>query len=175
MSAPKYMTWKRDNSPISIVVAAEQLTAYMFQITNNEKQFPKAYRYTLVQDIRNTLLRLNKHIYNGCGRKPSTMKDIRRMYKFQNKVNEDLLDLKALMMIAIEAAHIKNPEEYAKLYDNTVTAYNKWVRNNRREEQRVKERGTNKDTRTQRIAKQQAKTIARDPDGFAVLVQRTIT
>lgn len=167
------MTWKRDNSPISIVIAAEHLTAYMFQITNNEKQFPKAYRYTLVQDIRNTLLKLNKHIYNGCSKKPGSMKDIQRMYKFQDKVNEDLIDLKALMMIALEAAHIKNPDEYARLYDTTVTAYNKWVRNNKREEQRVKEKGSCPDTRTQRTAKQQAKTYARDPDGFAVLVRRT--
>lgn len=71
---PKYMV-KKPPSGISVVILAEALTSHLFKITANEKQFPKAYRYTLVSQIRNTCLDLNRHIYNGCVKKGAVPKD----------------------------------------------------------------------------------------------------
>lgn len=88
MSRPRYMLHR--NSTLSIVVDVENLITYIYQITNNEKQFPKTYRYTLVSDLRNTCLDLYKNIYKAISINLRHKKDLKRKQKFQKKVYENI-------------------------------------------------------------------------------------
>ena len=64
MSKAKYMS-QRTDSAMSVIVWAERLTAHIFSITSNEKQFPKSFRYTLSAEMRNICLKFNEHLYNA--------------------------------------------------------------------------------------------------------------
>lgn len=54
---------RRDNSHNVIVVKFEDFAHYLYKITNNPNAFPKAYRYTVVQDIRELSLRIHEYLY----------------------------------------------------------------------------------------------------------------
>lgn len=167
---PKYMV-KKPPSGISVVILAEALTSHLFKITANEKQFPKAYRYTLVSQIRNTCLDLNRHIYNGCVKKAMTTKEFKRIKKYQKKAYADLIDLKALLVIANNIAQMNNISYVADLYQDTVEAFNRWVRNIKRSSRKIKwkESMTDEERLEFRLGIQ-AKRMKRDADGFAVLI-----
>ena len=49
MSKAKYMS-QRVDSAMSVIVWMERLTAHVFAITSNEKQFPKSLRFTLSEE-----------------------------------------------------------------------------------------------------------------------------
>ena len=76
MSKPNYL--RKGDAPASILIKAENFVIYLFNITNNEKQFPKAYRYTLVSDIRTTALDMHKNITKALSIHPRSKKNTPR-------------------------------------------------------------------------------------------------
>lgn len=131
MSIPKYMSNKKP-SGISVVISVEKLTQYIFKITSNEKQFPKAYRYTLSSALRNNCIDLCCHVYNGAYKRIVTTADYERVLKFQNAALQHLLNIKALMVISLGIVHINNPGYLAELYDEATDSFKRWSRNTRR-------------------------------------------
>ena len=130
MSKPNYL--RKSDSPSSIVVKVEGLVTYLFNITNNEKQFPKAYRYTLVTDIRNTVLSAHKNVSRALAIHPRFKKELKRRKKYQNKAYMDLIDLKALLIVALNTVSISNPEYLALQMEIVLEGYTKWIKNDRR-------------------------------------------
>jgi len=131
MSIPKYMSNKKP-SGISVVISCEKLTEYIFKITSNEKQFPKAYRYTLSSALRNNCIDLCCHVYNGAYKRIVTPADYERVLKFQNAALQHLLNVKALMVISLGIVRINNPGHLAALYDEATDSFKRWTRNTRR-------------------------------------------
>lgn len=165
MSRPRYMLHR--NSTLSIVVDVENLITYIYQITNNEKQFPKAYRYTLVSDLRNTCLDLYKNIYKAISINLRHKKDLKRKQKFQKRVYENIFELKGLLIIATKVAHINNTEFVAKLMSTISESYNKWVRNDIRKNKRLPSKKEYEKSVRERQEYQKAwLSIPRDKDGF---------
>lgn len=130
MSMPKYM--RRNTSPAAIVTHTENLIKYLFTITNNEKQFPKVMRYTISTDIRNTCLKLEKAIYNAMAINPRYRKQYKKRVKYQQKAFKAIVDLKALLVIAVDIASIKNLEYLSTLLNNVIIAHNHWVKNDKK-------------------------------------------
>lgn len=131
MSKPKYL--RKDVSPNSIIMVVENTLGYLFQITNNEKQFPKAYRYTLVTEIRNTCLHMYRSTYKALSIKPRYLEQYEKRSKYREEVYNDILDLNALMIIATKVVTIKNPEYIANMMDELIKSFNKWTKNDKRQ------------------------------------------
>ncbi|MCM1234094.1 MAG: hypothetical protein NC489_28665 [Ruminococcus flavefaciens] len=177
MSMAKYMRDGTNRAPSSIVVSAEIFTSYIFTITANEKQFPKALRYSLIKKLQNRCCSLCEHVYDGCNKKAITEKDFKHVQKCQDKVYHDLSKLKGLIAVANSNAHLNNYEHLADLYISMTEAYSKWVRNVSRAKARAKRNGTFKHSdRKASFKKNRIKKIARemdhDADGFAVLKRK---
>lgn len=160
MSKPQYLRHTA-KSPAGIVVAAEELIKYLFTITNNDKQFPKAYRYSLVTDIRNTCLKLNKHIYRAMAIHPRTQEQYERRRREQLKIYDRIIDLKSLMVIANATVNVKNKENVARLLYDIVEMYNRWVKNDRR---LFKNLPTEREYYNRRKEQQSAKRVMNPPD-----------
>ena len=131
MSKAKYMS-QRVDSAMSVVVWMERLTAHIFAITSNEKQFPKSLRFTLSERMRNTALKANENLYNAAYIRPTKKKDYKRIQKFQRKTRKNMIALKSLITIATDIAKLRNVEYLASLYDDTVDAYNHWIKSTQR-------------------------------------------
>lgn len=131
MSVPNYMR-QNPRSPMSIVISAEEITFYLFQITANDKQFPKALRYTLSSDIRNTCLKLNKSIHKAMSARPMFKEDVPKRNKRREKVYDRIIELKSLIMIAYRVAYIKNLEHLATLLTKLEDDYDNWKKNDHR-------------------------------------------
>ncbi|MCM1295139.1 MAG: four helix bundle protein [Muribaculaceae bacterium] len=164
---------KRPDSSISIVVTTEELNAYLFKITTNEKQFPKSMRYTLSSDIRTTSLSICKKVYRGCSKKPQFYKDFKKIREIQDDIFDLLTDLKCLLHVSVDVANPNNPLQMASLYDAVVDSFNKWVKHTKRAMKLAKEREeyTPEMKREMRIKfyDRQAKLMDHDSDGFVVL------
>lgn len=173
MSAPKYLTQRAD-STMSIVVKAESLTSYIFRITTSEKQFPKAYRYTLISQLRNECLDLMKAVYNGCSKRGVSSKDFAIIRKFQEMAYTNLINIKSLLVISQDLAHMHNPKYIAELYDDTVDSFNHWVKNTKRSEKKALwKESLSEDERFEfkmKMLSKKARKMKRDEDGFVVLI-----
>lgn len=167
---------KRPDSSISIVVLAEEFNSYLFTITSNEKQFPKAMRYTLSNDIRNTSLRVCKLVYRGCSLKLTSLKDYRKLRDIQDELYDALVDLKCLLHIATDVASPKNPLQIATLYDGVIDSFTKWVKNTKRLMKRVeyKESTTAEERRMAHIktVEKLAREMDHDDSGFILLKRK---
>ncbi|WP_300944235.1 hypothetical protein [uncultured Duncaniella sp.] len=172
MSKPKYL--RNDASPVSIIVSIEAFIKYMYTITNNEKQFPKAYRYTLTAEIRNTCLKMHRHAYRAIAIKPRYRKQYKKHVKEQQKVYQTILDMKALLIIATSVASIQNLEHLTLLMNNVIENYNKWVKNDRRlyknlpsHKELIKMQHKANELRRQR--REEWMSLPRDDEGFILL------
>lgn len=102
-------------STIAVISSAQDLTSYLFQITNSDKNFPKVLRYTLVTDIRNTCLTLNKSLAKATQIKAKHKKEWKQKLKHIISARDAFIDLKTLLAISAKVANIKKPEHLAKL------------------------------------------------------------
>ncbi|WP_300943618.1 hypothetical protein [uncultured Duncaniella sp.] len=179
MSKAKYMS-QRVDSAMSVVVWMERLTAHIFSITSNEKQFPKSLRFTLSERMRNTALKANENLYNAAYIRPTKKKDYKRIQKFQRKTRKNMIALKSLITIATDIAKLRNVEYLASLYDDTVDAYNHWIKSTQRAYNKFKREQAMSPEEKEMYAKQKreqylswkARTMRHDEDGFVVLVPR---
>ncbi len=179
MSKAKYMS-QRVDSAMSVVVWMERLTAHIFAITSNEKQFPKSLRFTLSERMRNTALKANENLYNAAYIRPTKKKDYKRIQKFQRKTRKNMIALKSLITIATDIAKLRNVEYLASLYDDTVDAYNHWIKSTQRAYNKFKREQAMSPEEKEMYAKQKreqylswkARTMRHDEDGFVVLVPR---
>lgn len=179
MSKAKYMS-QRVDSAMSVVVWMERLTAHIFSITSNEKQFPKSLRFTLSERMRNTALKANENLYNATYIRPTKKKDYKRIQKFQRKTRKNMIALKSLITIATDIAKLRNVEYLASLYDDTVDAYNHWIKSTQRAYNKFKREQAMSPEEKEMYAKQKreqylswkARTMRHDEDGFVVLVPR---
>lgn len=182
MPMPQYA--RKTDAPISITVKIEHFVEYLFQITNNEKQFPKAYRYTLVSDIRNTALSLYKNVNKALAIRPRYRKEYNRRAKFQNKAYNDFIDLKSLIFIALDVLHLRNPEYIAHEFSVIAEGFEKWIKNDKRVYSRLPSKKEYIAYRQQQQAIRKAKRVEtykqwreldtyRDDTGFVLLKQRS--
>ena len=179
MSKAKYMS-QRVDSAMSVVVWMERLTAHIFAITSNEKQFPKSLRFTLSERMRNTALKANENLYNAAYIRPTKKKDYKRIQKFQRKTRKNMIALKSLITIATDIAKLRNVEYLASLYDDTVDAYDHWIKSTQRAYNKFKREQAMSPEEKEMYAKQKreqylswkARTMRHDEDGFVVLVPR---
>lgn len=179
MSKAKYMS-QRVDSAMSVIVWAERLTAHIFSITSNEKQFPKSYRYTLSAEMRNTVLKVNEHLYNAAYIRPKTKQDYKRIQKYQRKARQKLIALKSLITLSTNLARLRNIEYLATLYDDTVDAYNHWLKSTQRAYNKFKKEEALSPEEKAELAKQKrvqylswkARTMKHDDEGFVVLCPR---
>jgi len=179
MSKAKYMSQRVDSS-MSVIVYAEKLTAHLFQVTSNEKQFPKALRYSLSAEIRNTMLKFNEHLYMAAYIRPRKKKDYKLIQKHQRKAKDKLIAAKSLVTLSTNLANFRNLEYLAELYDDTVEAFNHWVRNTNRAYSKFLKKEAMSPEEREELAKIKyenrlswmAKTMKHDADGFAVLTPR---
>jgi hypothetical protein len=182
VSKPNYL--RKGDAPASILVKAENFVIYLFNITNNEKQFPKAYRYTLVSDIRTTALNMHKNITKALSIHPRYKKELKQRRKFQQRAYLDIVDLKALLTVAMSTVKITNPEYIALQLDIIIDGYVRWLKNDKRNYRKLptrKEYLAHREEiyKARAEAKLQAKleweSMDRDIDGFIVLHRRMET
>lgn len=172
MSKPKYL--RSEASPASIIVTVEAFVQYIFTITNNEKQFPKAFRYTLTSQLRNECLMLHRNVYAALAVRPRYRKQYKKHLKRQQKVYDNILDIKALLVVATSVAKIQNMEHLTLLLTSVVNSYNRWVKNDRRlyknlptKKQFAQDNAERRERSKQRKAEWRA--LPRDAEGFIIL------
>lgn len=112
----KELTTTRKTSEAKLIFSSENLVAHIFKITNNEKQFPKAYRYTLVTEIRNACLNYIRYIIRAGSINPKMRKDAKRRTKYYNKARNYLEDVGSLILMANKTLRLQNPEQFAVLF-----------------------------------------------------------
>lgn len=181
MSQPQYMRdlYKDHKAPSSIVVSAEAIMVYVFTITKNESQFPKALRYSLISELQKCTLKICKHVYAGNNKKPTTKEDFKLVEKCQAKTYKQMSHLKALINASLKIANMKNFEHMAELYVNLSDAYTRWLHNTRRAKARAKKSGvyTKKERRiayNKNRIRSQAGRMPHDEDGFIILRRREV-
>lgn len=175
MSRPNYLKKSTLSSSYNIITTVEELVSYIFTITNNERQFPKAYRYTLISEIRLTALKLNKHIYRAASYSTKALSDYERIRTEQERPYDLLIDLKSLIVISMTILNLRNPEHLGKLFDSTVTVFNKWIKNTKRAQKKAIYEASltpeqilqKKEARLTRIAK----SMKHGQDGFVELTR----
>lgn len=119
-------------STIAVISSAQDLTSYLFQITNNDKNFPKVLRYTLVTDIRNTCLTLNKSLAKATQIKAKHKKEWKQKLKHTMSARDAFIDLKTLLAISAKVANIKKPEHLAKLLTAVADDMSTWINHEKR-------------------------------------------
>lgn len=179
MSQPQYMRdmYKDHKAPSSIIVTAEAVTEYVFVITKNENQFPKSMRYSVISQLQNECLKINKHVYAGNSKKPRSKEDFKRVEKHQKKTYEHMMNLKALVNVSLKVANMRNFEHMATLYLALAEAYARWVHNTRRQKSKAKRSGLyTKKERKRAFEENRIRSIAglmaRDSDGYIILKKR---
>lgn len=113
-------------STIAVVQSALDLTVYLFQVTNNDKNFPKVLRYTLVSDIRNSCLELNKRIAKAIDIKPKHKEEWKYKLKHMRKVKDAFIDIKTLLAVSSSVAKLRKPEFLAELLTKVADDMNTW-------------------------------------------------
>lgn len=176
MSKPKYL--RREVAPSSIIIYIEELIKYIFAITNNEKQFPKALRYTLIVEIRKCCLKMYTCAYKAINLKPRYYEQYKKRAKYQRKVFKRIVELKGLLIIALGVANVQNVEYLSELLDKVVEYYNKWVKNDKRMYKNLPLYEDYILARERRLAKKKRiqdewNALPRDEDGFVVLYKVT--
>ena len=91
-----------------------------------------------------------------------------------------MIALKSLITIATDIAKLRNVEYLASLYDDTVDAYNHWIKSTQRAYNKFKREQAMSPEEKEMYAKQKreqylswkARTMRHDEDGFVVLVPR---
>lgn len=171
---------QRTDSVMAVVMKMEELMDYIFRITANEKQFPRAYRYTLSNDLRDACLKSYKAIYKASFINPRTEKDYEKIFDYQEQATEYLLDIKALIVSSTKITKLRNPEYLAKLYEDVLHGYRHWRKNIRRNYSRLQKKL--KMTPEERVAAKleareswlhyKASSLKHDADGFVVLHKR---
>ena len=168
---------RRDNSHNVIVVKFEDFAHYLYKITNNPNAFPKAYRYTVVQDIRQLSLRIHEYLYVATSFTPRFKKEASVLRKRQQKIHTYLTRLKAVLMFAatVDNIQIKNFEYLSKQLTDIIDIYNNWIRNTAR---KIKTLPSKKEYYQKLSARSQPQTntdpfagIPRSKDGFIHLTR----
>ena len=175
MSKPAYM--RNTRSPISVIIYAETLTKYIFSITNNEKQFSKAMRYTLSDDLRNTALKLTKALYNSVSIRPKYKGQYKKRKKYQQKAYHALVELKSLINIANSVANIKNLEYLANLFIDVAEALDRFIKNDKRTfgnlpTKKEYNRHNAYQLARRELLREQKESMRRNENGFIVLTHK---
>lgn len=177
LSQPNYIR-KNAYAPVSIVIRIEELTNYVFRITNNEKYFPKVMRYTLSAELRKCCIDMTKHVYAIISINPRYQKQYTKRIKYQEKLYDDLITFKALVAIAISNANVKNLKYLVELSNNVFDGYSRLTKNDRRKYSNLP---TKKEylKRKQKREEERRKTLEEynnmpvDEDGFKILIRNT--
>lgn len=123
---------KRKKSPIAVVLKVESLTKYIFTITNNEKIFPKKYRFDLVQKLHIAALNLNTSVIQAVNMPARFKKESKKRLKKIEQCIEYMQELGALMIITNGIIILNNPEQYAKLFTEASTSLKYYYDNSKR-------------------------------------------
>lgn len=150
-------------SPRSTINKIEDLIVYVFQITNNDSQFPKAYRYTLVTNLRNTCIELYVDTFMACSKKLRCSNDAKSLFVMLQQCYTTLTELNALLCISAKIVSIKKPEHLFKLYTDAEESLVKWVKYTKRSIGRMVEAERNM---------QLQNNPKRDNDGFIILKRK---
>ena len=169
----KNVDYKRsDRANDTILVRVEDLVFYLFNATNNSKLFPKQYRYTIINDIRNSSLRLYHSIYAALSIHPKHKKDAKRARRKQQEAYDAIIDLKSSILIAtkIQDIEFRNNGYLGILLTDVTENYNKWIKNTNRSYKTLPTKKQYEERRLEAARKAQElsnwNTIPRDKDGF---------
>lgn len=155
---------QKRKSPKSTINKIEDLVVYIHKITNNDKQFPKAYRYSLTNLLRNTSLHLYVTVYVACNKRVRNSNDAKQLGDALQNAYTFLVQLNGLLCIASKIVNIKNPEYLYELYDAADESLTNWVKSTKR----LKDRMVAYEKELERKKKMNRDTI-RDKDGFIVI------
>lgn len=123
---------KRKKSPIAVVLKVEALTKYIFTVTNNEKVFPKKYRFDLVQKLHIVALNLNASVIQAVNMPARYKKESKKRIKKIEQCIEYMQELGALMIITNGIITLNNPEQYAKLFTEASASLKYYYDNSKR-------------------------------------------
>lgn len=158
------MTTKHKSLRTTINIV-EELVVYIFQITNNDKQFPKAYRYTLIDTLRNAALTLYTGTFVASSKHTRNSEDARKLLGILNQSYNTIIELNALLCISVKLANIKNPDHLFTLYSAVSDSYIKWIKSIKRVYGRMLEFERKK-------TQERRSDCIYDNDGFIVLKRR---
>ena len=176
---PNYMR-KNNRSVSSIIISAQDLTEYIFTITNNEKQFGKIMRYTLSSELRNCCIKIMENAHIAFSIRPKHKKDYKEYVKYQQKVYKNLVKLNSLIILSLSVASVKNKEQLAILFNAALDDYMRWVKTSKRvyknlpsEKTYMKrvEKQKRKNAQTMRL-RAAYKTMEKDENGFIILKRK---
>lgn len=128
---PNYLR-KNNRSVGSIIVSAQDLTEYIFTITNNEKQFGKIMRYTLSSELRTCCIKILENAHIAFSIRPRHKKEYNERIKYQQKVYRYLVKLNSLIILSLSVASIKNKEQLSLLFNAALNDYTRWVKTDKR-------------------------------------------
>lgn len=172
MSKPNYI--RHDKSPISVIIHAESLANYIYQITNNERQFGKVFRYSLSADMRNVATNIVKSISKAVEIRPRYKGEYKRRMKFRLEAYESIVEMKALIRLAKNVANIRNFEHLVRLLDEVITSYKTWASSDARKFKYLPSKKEfykrlEEQNHYRKMLKAQEESMKRDEEGFISL------
>lgn len=168
MGTPAYMKNNRNRPVSAVAISVEDFAKWIYTTTRDPQKFPKQYRGDIVNQLRNSVLNLQKHVYRGLNAKCKTQHDLEKVRKIQDIIFDDLTDVQALLMIAESLRQdgiALNMIQCANLYTTIVDDFERWVKNTKR-------RISNIDDDIERAIKKKKDRrdgVKRDKDGFIIL------
>lgn len=99
MAIPKS---KRTNTPLSVLIEADTLTCYTILICNDERRFPKRYRWCLTQQIIDAAVQAKMHIAKANSVYVNNRESATLRRTYQQKAIADIAALSAAMDTAFK-------------------------------------------------------------------------
>lgn len=125
MSVPKHL---RREGKFAVITNAEALVKYTLEITSNEKNFPKRYRWCLTSKIVDTTVEMFSDLVKANTVMVTTKEDYILRRHYQVKALSEIGSLLGLMQIAYDVFGIDSDraEYWTRLVINEQVAIREW-------------------------------------------------
>lgn len=125
MSVPKH---KRRKGTFDVITNAEALVKYTLEITSNEKNFPKRYRWCLTSKIVDASVSMFSDLVRANTIRVVTKEDKILRRNYQVRALSEIGNLLGLMQIAYDVFNVDpdRAEYWTRLIINEQTAIREW-------------------------------------------------
>lgn len=90
------------------IIASIDLAAYVIKLTNNEKYFPKRYRFSIVKTLHDKVIEITDDLVMANEIYPENKIELEERLLFQKKARASCRSLMTLMQVAAEVFNISS-------------------------------------------------------------------
>ena len=121
---------KRKPGKYDVQETAKELASYTLRITSNEKNFPKRYRFSVVNKIQDKALEVVNCLIMANEIFPNTRLELEQRLLYQKKARAAVRSLMTLMEIAATTfgTNIKTLEYWTKLAKEVYNHTTAWIK-----------------------------------------------